>query len=88
MKNNDGDNNALNLLEQCINNGIFAEDCTVEMLDVDLLESGVMDSMSLMMLTELIEQEYKLEIDPSIFVAELRTVNQLSSYIESNQSLT
>ncbi len=32
-------------------------------------------------LKEMIEQEYKVEIPTSIFVAELRTINQVASYI-------
>jgi len=62
-------------------NGIFTEAISEEQFDDDLLESGHMDSMSLMMLIETIQQEYGLEIEPAIFIAELRNLNQLSQFI-------
>jgi len=62
-------------------NGVFSEAISEEQFDDDLLESGHMDSMSLMMLIETIQQEFGLEIEPAIFIVELRNLNQLSQYI-------
>lgn len=80
---------AMQLLEKCISNGIFSEyseeSDQLSLLDEDLLESGLMDSMSLTMLDEMIKQEYEVEIDYSIFIAELRSLRKIASYIEGTQ---
>lgn len=78
---------ALQLLEKCVENGIFTENFSndfspEEQLNEDLLEAGIMDSMSLTMLAELINQDYGIEIELPLFIAELRSLNKVASYLE------
>ena len=76
--------NAMTLLGKCIECGVFSNDSTDEILDVDLVESGVIDSMSLTMLAAMLKKHYAIVITPQQFIAELRTLNDISTYIENN----
>lgn len=71
------------LLEKCQECGIFAVDCPEDILDIDLIESGIIDSMSLTMLAEMLKKNYSIELTPQHFVVELRTLNDISLYIDN-----
>lgn len=77
-------NTAMQLLTQCKECGIFTQGCNEDMLDMNLIESGVFDSMSLVMLASMINKYYGVVIQPSQFVAELRSLNDLAGYLEQN----
>ena len=74
---------ALILFNKCIDNGIFAQDCSQDIINEDLLELGIMDSMSLSMMAEMIQQDYGVDIDYALFVAELRSLHKIADYLES-----
>ena len=86
MKQNNNHIEAIQLLDKCIENGIFdvysEQESTEDLLDEDLLESGLMDSMSLTMLDEMIKQEYGITIDYPIFIAELRSLRKIATHIQ------
>ena len=74
--------NARKLLEMCNESGIFTSVCTNDILELDLLESGIIDSMSLTMLAAMINKNYGIEINLQLFVAELRNLKAISAYLE------
>ena len=69
------------LLERCFEDGVFARDTRVDPAD-DLVESGLVDSMGLLMLAALIEETYEVTIPEAVFVAELRTLARIAAYLE------
>jgi acyl carrier protein len=69
------------LLECCIEQGLFVGEAAIDP-GVDLVESGLVDSMGLMMLASLIEETYDLVIPEALFVAELRTLAAIAAYLE------
>jgi acyl carrier protein len=69
------------LLQHCVDNGVFARGVHVAP-DDDLVESGLIDSMGLLMLASMIEDLYELVIPEAVFVAELRTLARVGAYIE------
>jgi len=69
------------LLECCIEQGVFESETAIDP-SVDLVESGLVDSMGLMMLASLIEEAYDLVIPEALFVAELRTLARIAAYLE------
>ena len=71
----------LSLLDRCVEDGVFARDTCVDPTD-DLVESGHVDSMGLLMLAALIEETYEVTIPEAVFVAELRTLVRIAAYLE------
>jgi acyl carrier protein len=69
------------LLERCVEDGVFARDTRVDPTD-DLVESGLVDSMGLLMLAAVIEKTYEVTIPEAVFVAELRTLARIAAYLE------
>jgi acyl carrier protein len=69
------------LLQHCVDNGVFARGVRVRP-DDDLVESGLVDSMGLLMLASMIEDIYEVVIPEAVFVAELRTLARIAGYIE------
>lgn len=75
--------NANRLLEKCLEYGVLSENYPDNILELDLIESGVVDSMSVAILEEMVYQEHGLAISSQQFVVELRSLNALSTYIEN-----
>lgn len=71
----------VSLLDRCVEDGVFARDTRVDPAD-DLVESGHVDSMGLLMLAALIEETYEVTIPEPVFVAELRTLARIAAYLE------
>jgi acyl carrier protein len=69
------------LLDRCVEDGVFARETHVDPSD-DLVESGLVDSMGLLMLAALIEETYEVTIPEAVFVAELRTLAKIAAYLE------
>lgn len=61
----------------CRDNGIFRDGVEIDP-DLDLIDSGLMDSMGLATLQAWIQERYGLEIAPEVFLMELRTLSALS----------
>lgn len=78
---------AYKLLQMCNECGIFTGNQVANMLDLDLVESGMIDSMSLTMLAAMIRKNYGIEINLQLFVAELRSLKLISAYLEQNMPL-
>lgn len=72
------------LFMKCKEFGVFSQKCKDDVFDLNLVESGIADSMSMTMLAALIEEDYDLEITLQQFVVELRTLNEISDYIQKN----
>lgn len=56
-----------------------------ELENVDLIENGFIDSISLFYMQDALEEEFQLEIPTKNFFAELRTLNKIAEYIEQRQ---
>jgi len=69
------------LLQHCLEDGVFARGAQVNPGD-DLIESGLVDSMGLVMLASLIEETYQVVIPEAVFVAELRTLARVAAYVD------
>ena len=69
------------LLHHCVESGVFVAEAAVD-AGVDLLESGLVDSMGIVMLAALIEDTYNVIIPEAVFVAELRTLSRVAAYLE------
>ena len=69
------------LLHHCAESGVFVREAAVDSR-VDLLESGLVDSMGIVMLAALIEDTYNVIIPEAVFVAELRTLARVAAYLE------
>ena len=69
------------LLGRCVEDGVFARETRVNPAD-DLVESGLVDSMGLLMLAALIEETYEVTIPEALFVAELRTLSRIAAHLE------
>jgi acyl carrier protein len=69
------------LLHHCAESGVFVAEAAVDS-GVDLLESGLVDSMGIVMLAALIEDTYNVIIPEAVFVAELRTLSRVAAYLE------
>jgi len=69
------------LLQHCAENGVFVGEAAVDS-GADLLESGLVDSMGIVMLAALIEDTYNVIIPEAVFVAELRTLARVAAYLE------
>src|SRR3954469_9993784 len=69
------------LLGRCVEDGVFARETLVDPSE-DLVESGLVDSMGLLMLAALIEETYEVTIPEALFVAELRTLARIAGHLE------
>ena len=69
------------LLHHCAESGVFVREASVDSA-ADLLESGLVDSMGMVMLAALIEDTYNVIIPEAVFVAELRTLARVAAYLE------
>jgi acyl carrier protein len=69
------------LLHHCAESGVFEREASVDS-NADLLESGLVDSMGIVMLAALIEDTYNVVIPDAVFVAELRTLARVAAYLE------
>ena len=71
------------LITLCKESEIIPEDASVNE-DDDLFEYGVIDSMGLIILTCIIEENNGLKISPELLIAELRSPRAIADYIMQN----
>ena len=69
------------LLKMCVENEIFKFSDLHASLTIDLVDYGMVDSMSLMTLQGLIDEEFNVEIATELIVIELRTIDDIINYI-------
>ena len=72
------------LVALCREHAIFPTDALDSLVDADLLEQGVVDSLSLTLLVSAIEETYSVAIPIEILIGELRSLNSVADYIEAN----
>ncbi|HYQ28594.1 MAG TPA: AMP-binding protein [Polyangiaceae bacterium] len=68
-------------LALCREHGLFMA-AMDERLDVDLIESGEIDSIGLVTIQHVIGEYYRVRISEELFVTSLRTLNQVIAYLE------
>ena len=77
----DSNNMRKDFVELCIEHGLFDRDAAVSLLDKDLFDSNIIDSMGILSMQSLIMETYGIEIPEPVFIAELRTINSVIAYI-------
>jgi acyl carrier protein len=70
------------LLARCHEHGVFLPDERPGP-DEDLIEAGLIDSLGLLTLEHIAEEAYGVVIPPVVFVSQLRTLNQMTTHLES-----
>jgi acyl carrier protein len=76
---------AVSLLAKCRDCGIITAEDDHDLIYADLVESGIVDSMSLTMLSALLEDEYQFVVNPSQFVLEMRSLNAIVETMERHR---
>ncbi len=69
------------LVRLCHEHGVFPPEVGICGPKDDLLEGGLIDSMSLIYLQAVIQETYSIEIEPELFIAELRNIHAIAAYI-------
>lgn len=77
----DTGNIKMNFVELCVEHGLFEREAAASVLDKDLFESNIIDSMGILTMQSLIMETYGIEIPEPLFVAELRTINRVMAYV-------
>jgi acyl carrier protein len=72
------------LLHLCKQNEIFQLDDLEASIDEDLMDAGAIDSMAVITLNCLVEENFSLQIPPEVMAIELRTIRDLIQYIVEN----
>ncbi len=73
-------------LALCYEHGIISPDEEID-CTMDLVESGMIDSMGIMILQSIIDENYNIFVPEPVFVAELRSINDVLHYIAKNLSI-
>ncbi len=76
------------LLYLCHENGIFPAEFELEhyALSEDLIEQGIIDSMGLVYMQGIIHENFDLEIELELFIAELRNIQAIATYLTQHLS--
>jgi acyl carrier protein len=76
------------LLYLCHENGIFPSEIELEHYDSseDLIEQGIIDSMGLVYMQGIIHENFNLEIELELFIAELRNIQAIAIYLTQHLS--
>ncbi len=72
----------------CHENGIFPAEIELEHYDSseDLIEQGIIDSMGLVYMQGIIHENFNLEIELELFIAELRNIQAIAIYLTQHLS--
>jgi hypothetical protein len=71
------------LCNLCSEAGILLEAIDPDNWDVNLVDAGLLDSMSLVYLQEIISAHFKVEIEPVIFLTEAPSLRIIAQHIDS-----
>jgi hypothetical protein len=71
------------LCKLCSEAGILLEAIDPDNWDVNLVDAGLLDSMSLVYLQEIISAHFKVEIEPVIFLTEALSLRIIAQHIDS-----
>ena len=76
------------LLYLCHENGLFPTEIELEHYDPseDLIEQGIIDSMGLVYMQGIIHENFDLEIELELFIAELRNIQAIATYLTKHLS--
>lgn len=69
------------LLQLCHEYGVFSPEMEQCHPHDDLIEGGFVDSMGLVYLQGVISDKFALELEPALFIAELRTIQSIADYL-------
>lgn len=70
------------LVDLCVEHGLLDREVALAALDLDLIESGVIDSTGIATLKAIIEETWAVDIPEPLFIAELRTISRVAEYLE------
>jgi len=69
------------LMQLCHENGIFHPEMEQPKPMDDLIDNGLIDSMGMVYMQGVIAEEFALEIELELFIAELRNMHSIAAYL-------
>jgi len=69
------------LMALCEEYEVFGDASPDLYVTADLIEHGLIDSMTTVYIQEILHEHFSLEIPPELFVLELRTMDALAKYV-------
>jgi acyl carrier protein len=73
------------LLRALREQNIFEKDPET-LLDTDLVEASLVDSLSMTMLQALIEEEFNIKLDQKTMINKLHTINDIINYLQEKSA--
>jgi len=70
-----------NFVDLCVEHGLLDGGQVETMLNDDLIESGMLDSMGIVTVQTMIQETYGIDIPTPLFIAELRSINNVIAYL-------
>ncbi len=77
------DNIKSRLMELCEEYEVFGDASPDLYISADLIEHGLIDSMTTVYIQEILHEHFSLDIPPELFVLELRTMDALAKYVHA-----
>lgn len=69
------------LVRLCHEQGVFPPDVDFCDPNDDLIEGGLIDSMSLVYMQAVIQEKFSVELEPELFIVELRNIHAIAAYL-------
>ncbi len=69
------------LMTLCEEYEVFGDASPSLYVSADLIEHGLIDSMTTVYIQEILHEHFSLDIPPELFVLELRTMDALAKYV-------
>ena len=76
------------LMALCRENGVIDPNIENYSESEDLLEGGLLDSMGLVYMQAIIEEEFAVNLAPELFITELRNIRSIASYLAESMAQT
>jgi len=77
------ENTKSRLMTLCKEYEVFGDALPNHYVSADLIEHGLIDSMTTVYLQEILHEHFSLEISPELFMLELRTMDALAKYVHT-----
>ncbi len=77
------DNIKSRLMALCEEYEVFGDASPSLYVSADLIEHGLIDSMTTVYIQEILHEHFSLDIPPELFVLELRTMDALAKYVHT-----
>jgi len=71
------------LMTLCEEYEVFGDASPNLYVSADLIEHGLIDSMTTVYIQEILHEHFSLDIPPELFVLELRTMDALAKYVHT-----